>query len=1159
MFLPFAEAYLRIDYLKFMNRIGVAAAAVLMVLTLLASCVDERYALSEDRLNLELTVFQDGVTLPLGSTSKIMLKDIKDSLLANMENQSLLQCITVGEDGEYGIAISDRLDLSDTLNGLVAQIEIPDISISETFDFNLGAFDVSDLKVPSTEYVYMEKFSDAVSVPDFSFKGFGADAWIGSGLYAYMPSGDGFALDFPDVEVRSVFAELKDRVFLPDIWVDDDPISLDDPWFYQYFGAVILSSQVKDCQQEVSYSLSVPEGFASVEDIVLGDSSRLRLTVELVNSIFTEGEIVPHIDVDVHELFGLVDQTDGSSGYVSQDHIVEEIVMDAAGGQKVVKEYRIGSLAISPDECIVKDGVLTIEKNVNVTGWLTFNDVKTTTRHLAAQGKKKAELCLKFEVVDFQVEDAKLNVGSVAVGLPKKSLPFSQSIRLPDSVLGVDYMTLSDDSRISVSVVPENMIPGLEVELESLVLTFPDGIDVEGAQNGVLTYEDVSLSDGMFRDIKVNGIDVPDAVNGNMTLGKEVSVEAVVKAGGYVMKSCLPISKSEDFGLKVAVQADLNVSDYGVSVAGYEHSVGYSQQIELDLAGVGDFGAVAVIPQGNPEIVVDFVSSASGVKLVADPEEDLVMAFPRMLRFKDLPQEYRYDREAGTITLKGELPSRMVLPLERILVSSLKDEFRLSGGVAVPAGHMTKDDVEALASQGLQVGVSVRIPEIRFDAVASDHAYEIFVDKKYEVGVLPSCALLDQIVSVDRVELEDAYFTMSLDASQLAGHDTAGLALDFEVTLPEMIVLDSDDVKEGNVLCVRGELGKDGMVKIDPVRIAALDLSHMDMSDPETLKDTVSVTGKVAMDINDWLGKTLEVKLDAGIKDIKVSKFLGKLDLHIPSVETTLDLTPYKESLQNDNFEIEGFEHLLSSLDLAAEIKTNIGIPMGARLVVTPYSDGRPDEENAWSEEITIGHSESASDTTYTRFGLSLKDIPDSLNLVVEIGSDPSQMSVIEPMSQYVVEVAYSLAAPFEFGEGTVVTYRDTIPDVPEEVGQFLAMGDLVLTGELTSNLPLSISVKVHMLDADGRLIELDETAAQQKIEGCSPDGEPVLTEVYFGLKKKDGTEVEDVSAVELEFDITPVAGMSLSDKCYVQAVLQALVPEGISVDLKQLMESKDE
>ena len=116
-----------------------------------------------------------------------------------------------------------------------------------------------------------------------------------------------------------------------------------------------------------------------------------------------------------------------------------------------------------------------------------------------------------------------------------------------------------------------------------------------------------------------------------------------------------------------------------------------------------------------------------------------------------------------------------------------------------------------------------------------------------------------------------------------------------------------------------------------------------------------------------------------------------------------------------------------------------------------------------------------------------------------------------------------------------------------------------MLTGELTSNLPLSISVKVHMLDADGRLIELDETAAQQKIEGCSPDGEPVLTEVYFGLKKKDGTEVEDVSAVELEFDITPVAGMSLSDKCYVQAVLQALVPEGISVDLKQLMESKDE
>lgn len=586
MFLHFAEAYLRIDYLEFMNRIGIAAVAVLMVLTLLASCVNERYTLSEDRLNLEVTVFQDGVTLPLGSTSKIMLKDVKDSLLMNMEDQSLLQYVTVGEDGGYGISISDRLDVSDTLNELVSQIEIPDISISETFGFSLSAFDVSDLK---------------------SF------------------------------------------------------------------------------------------------------------------------------------------------------------------------------------------------------------------------------------------------------------------------------------------------------------------------------------------------------------------------------------------------------------------------------------------------------------------------------------------------------------------------------------------------------------------------AYEAYFEKMYEMTVLSSCDLLDQIVSVDRIELEDAYFTLSMEASRRLDLIPTDLVLDFEVVLPEMIVLDSCNVVEDNVLHIRAEIGRGGVVTIDPIRIAALDLSRMDMSNIESLKDTITVKGKVVMNLYDWIGRNLTVKLDAGVRDIRISKFLGKLDVHLPSIERTLDLTPYKESLQNDNFEVEGFEHLLSKLDLAAEIKTNIGIPMGARLVVTPYSGGEPDEQAAWSEDLDIRHSESATDTTYTSFGLSLNSIPDSLKLVMEIGSDPSKTSVIEPMQEYVAGIAYSLTAPFEFGDGTVVTYTDTIKDVPQEVGQFLAMGDLVLTGDLTSNLPLSIGVKVNLIDSDGCVIALDEAAGQQRIGGCSPDGEPTLTELYLGFRKKKGTESKEVSAVELEFDITPVAGMSLSDKCYVQAVLQALVPEGVSIDLNELMKEKDE
>ena len=139
-----------------MNRTGLIGAMTsviaLSLLLVLPSCVNEEYTLSEDKLNLEVTVFQDGLSVPLGSTSKIMLKDVKDSLLANVEDQDLLKYFTVGENGEYGIALSDRLDLSDTLNNLLAQIDIPDVTVSETFSFNLNSVDVSDLNVPAAEY-----------------------------------------------------------------------------------------------------------------------------------------------------------------------------------------------------------------------------------------------------------------------------------------------------------------------------------------------------------------------------------------------------------------------------------------------------------------------------------------------------------------------------------------------------------------------------------------------------------------------------------------------------------------------------------------------------------------------------------------------------------------------------------------------------------------------------------------------------------------------------------------------------------------------------------------------------------------------------------------------------------------------------------------------
>lgn len=1184
--------------MKRTGMIGAVTSVVAMLLLLVfSSCVNEEYTLSEDKLNLEVTVFQDGLSVPLGSTSKIMLKDVKDSLLANVEDQDLLKYFTVGENGEYGIALSDRLDLSDTLNNLLAQIDIPDATVSETFAFNLNSVDVSDLKIPAAEYSYTAEMGGMITAPDFSFSGFGTSFEESAGLYQYKPSDDMLSLVLPEVEYGDEFAGLtKDLRELPESPIDERELSIDE--LSEYASILDLDLNLENdlemdtefgpLESSFSFSMSLPAGIKSVEDIVLGESARVKMSIGLTNSLFTSGTITPSLDLDVSKIF-VVESSENN-------HIKGAFNVYASGNTPAVMEFGIESIVFTDEDWSVVDGRLTLTKGItlSVSGDIAYSDLKTKLSHLKKQGLTKMGFNLKMEFLDFQVDDVRMTVEPITVKVPKQTVDFKQSIPLQEQITGIDYVTLSDDSKISMSIKPENMLPGLDLKMESLVLTFPEGIDVEGAEDGVLTYEDEDLSRGFSRDIRIVGITLPKPVNGNIVLDKEVSIEAVVKAGGTVGCADLPATEAGDLSVKVDVSVDFAIADYSVAISGYDYPIDYSKQFEFDVTGMEQFGTVRVIPQDESVIVIETQMPESGIQIVADPVRNLVIALPQMIKFKDLAKEYNYDEAAGTITLSGELPSEIRLPVDYIEVSPIKEngkywargEFKVSGGVAVPACSVTKADVAALTAPDCVVGMSAKIPEIKLGTLAMDEAYEVVVDKKFEVGMMSADELPEQLVSIDRVEFEDVFFTMNLDATKLPDLGQTTLSLDFEVDLPEMIVLDSENVKDGNVLSIKGQLGKDGMLTVDPVRIAALDLSDIDFKNLEDLKDTIAINGKVildniALDINEWLGKVLEVNVEAGIKDIVISKVLGKVDVQVPAMSSTVDLTPYKGYLTSDNMEVSGIENLLSRLNIAAEIKTNVGVPLGARMVITPYADGTPGTE--WSEDITLNHSQSAADTTYTRYWLSLdeesadsyrpegythihvpirkylEEMPDSLKISVEAGSDPDQMCIVEPSHKYVVEAAYSVAMPIEFGEGTSVTYRDTIPDIPELVEQLLEMGDLVLTGEVTSSLPVEISMKANLLDADGNVIPLDEKASSQKIAGCTPDAEPVVTELYVGLQKKEGVQVKGVSAIELEFNLATVAGVPLSDNCFIQASLQALVPEGVSADAKEFMNQNEE
>ena len=95
-----------------------------------ASCVDENYDLS--KLNTEITVGGDSLTVPVGETAKLTMKD----LLGN-EAVSFLQ---TAEDGSYQISVSDQMNVSSSmpaintaldLGGLAPSVEIEILDLTD--------------------------------------------------------------------------------------------------------------------------------------------------------------------------------------------------------------------------------------------------------------------------------------------------------------------------------------------------------------------------------------------------------------------------------------------------------------------------------------------------------------------------------------------------------------------------------------------------------------------------------------------------------------------------------------------------------------------------------------------------------------------------------------------------------------------------------------------------------------------------------------------------------------------------------------------------------------------------------------------------------------------------------------------------------------------
>ena len=1141
------------------------------------SCVNEEYDMSGDNLDLEVSPFQEGVVLPLGSTDVIKLSEV----LKDVEFEAL----QTGTDGAYAINFSDSFEMSEDLASLKDMVKIEGgLDMSRNFSFSLNDTDVSDVKIPSMDYSFSHNLASSFNVPDFSFPAVSENMEIAAGMDRFAPDAEDLALDFGEFTHDTHLMSISDALNVPPQLINDTPVSIDGA----LLGAYMSYSDDFAFTDKMHISLSLPAGINSVDEIILHEGAAMKVSFELKNSFLLSGSIIPEIDIDLHNLFHLDASYNGDVA-----HLAEDFVLSEANGYKQTNTYKIASLSVgSGDWKKTADGTI-LDKDIDITaeGSLEFKDLMTTTRLI--ENNRNIDIFMSLEFIDLQIDDVKMSVDPVVVSQEEEITVTLDDIKLPEEVKSVNSVVFADGSGFDISLSAKNFdrLKGLDAELESLVLSFPASIKVVGADSqNQISINVPDLTKNFSKHIEVTGFEMPDPSDGSMKFNETVKIKAVAKASGEVHMADLPKTKEQDLKIAVDIESGFEVEDYEVVLAGYDYALDMEPQVlSVELPEeMKDSKEITIVPDGNPVIEIALEMPDLGLEMVPSATEGLKMKFPEMIRFKNLPSEYNYNIADNSITLKNQLPSLISLPVDRLVLAPevdlsdgkvyAKGETNISGALTMKQCSMHKADVERLASSGASFAVVARMPEMKPSSVGMDK-FETSIREELKVTFIGANILPAEVRSIGLVELKDTYLSLALNASSLPDISSTKVDIDLAVALPDMIKVSGVQKDENGNIILAGTLDKKGQLSLPLIKIDAFDLSGEDLTDGKAVIWDIVLDGKIGMsdaslDVDEWFGKDLNVGFNAVIDEINISRLTGKVDYKIDPVVETVDLGDFADELSGEGFEVELDFY---RANLALEVETNLGVAVNADMKLIPYYNGKADESKAVKAQLALEPATSVAQNAVTRFWISnrsegcpegytfveadlvgiLKSVPEKLEVRLEAGTDPSRECVLEPGADYKLKAAYRFGLPLEFGEDFSVTFKHTLTDVPEIVGQLLSNGKIKFVGEAVSTLPLGIDLSLNLLDSNANSVPLDSGCGTQKIKPCGLDGSSVKTDLDLMLGLASGVKTSDVNAIEIIFKATSkdAVGIPLTEDASIQLDLSLMLPEGMSIDLGEMKE----
>lgn len=429
----------------------------------------------------------------------------------------------------------------------------------------------------------------------------------------------------------------------------------------------------------------------------------------------------------------------------------------------------------------------------------------------------------------------------------------------------------------------------------------------------------------------------------------------------------------------------------------------------------------------------------------------------------------------------------------------------------------------------------------------------------------------DGLVSISSVDFENTYLLprVHLEADKSI---PASMMLSLEVIVPEKYVFEDSPAVNGTTVTFEGAVTSSGDVDFQPVTMESIELD-LGEDEPFEFEDVFVVSNlsiSVAQsEMEEFDGAVLTVSPgvafggDDGM--LHPSSFYGKVYIKLDEIVEQILLDDIPQYLKGEDVYLD-----FTSPYATVSLKTNSGVPIVMEADLAPVFNSGEGQSVSVTLESPVSYDENTEETVnywlasespadlpsdYQWVSADIKGllsrIPDRLDISVRPYSnvDSEEDHFIDCNASYNLSGEMGFVLPFSFGDGLYVPVRDTLDNMPEEIGTALTNADIMLNGTVHSSFPVALKLSGYFLNSSYQALDIE--IPEQEISAGGSDGTQTTSQLNITVPKSP--KAEEIAYLVFQFEIQNGTGVQISENSTVQITdISAGIPGGLTLDLNQ-------